>query len=91
MDSAPGFGRTLGVMALYFVLGAPLVAYIWHTLNHLVAGQVIWRELLIAAVAAVLLALVFRLMARSIAALDQARAREIGRNPPPSHGGHPHG
>jgi hypothetical protein len=91
MDSAPGFWRTLGVMALYFVLGSPLVAYIWHALNHVIAGQVVGREVLIATVCAALLAVVLRLMARSIAALDATRAREIGRNPPPSHGGQPHG
>lgn len=91
MDPAPGFWRTLGVMALYFVLGSPLVAYIWHALNHLVAGQLVGRELLIAALCAALLTFLFRLMARSIVSLDAARAREIGRNPPPSHGGQPHG
>jgi hypothetical protein len=90
MQSAPGFWRTLGLMALFFIVGFPLVAYIWHALNHLVAGQVVPRELLIAALCAVLLAGVLRLMARSIVALDAGRAREIGRHPPHSHGGAPH-
>lgn len=90
MQSAPGFWRTLALMALFFIVGFPLVAYIWHALNHLVAGKVVPGELLIAVGCAVLLAVVFRLMARSIVALDAGRAREIGRHPPHSHGGPPH-
>ena len=64
---------------------------IWHALNHLIAGHVVARELLIASVCALLLAGVLRLMARSITALDDARARETGRDHSPSHGGQAHG
>ena len=90
MHSAPGFWRTLALMALFFLAGFPLVAYVWHTLNHLIAGKVYPREVLLGAVCAVLLAAVLRMMASAIQAFDAGRAREIGRNPPPSHGGQPH-
>lgn len=90
MQSAPGFWRTLALMALFFIIGFPLVAYVWHALNHLVAGKVVLREILIAGACGVLLVVVFRLMGRSIVALDAGRAREIGGHPPHSHGGPPH-
>lgn len=89
MEAAPGFWRTLALMALFFLAGFPLVAYVWHTLNHLIAGKVVPRELLLGAVCALLLAALLRLMAGAIQAFDAGRARQIGRNPPPSQGGQP--
>jgi hypothetical protein len=77
-------------MAGFFLLGFPLVAYVWHVLNHVIAGRVYGREVFLGLIAAALLLGILRLMGRAIHRFDAARAAEIGRNPPPSHGGPAH-
>lgn len=90
MHSSPGFWRALGLMAVFFLLGFPLVGYVWHVLNHVIAGRVYGREVVPGLVALAVLGGLLRLMARAIQSFDAKRADEIGRNPPPSHGGPAH-
>ncbi len=42
------FGKVLALMALYVLLGIPLVAYLWETINELLAFDVDPVRLLIA-------------------------------------------
>ncbi len=42
------FGKVLALMALYVLLGIPLVAYLWETINELLAFDVNPVRLLIA-------------------------------------------
>ena len=42
-----GMGRLIAGMALFVVLGIPLVGYLWETLNELLAGHVDGTRLLI--------------------------------------------
>jgi hypothetical protein len=34
----PSMGRLMGIITLYALLGTPLVAFLWETLNRLMAG-----------------------------------------------------
>lgn len=63
--SSPDRGPVLGI-ALFVLLGIPLVAYLWDTLNYLFAGVVQpWRLLGLLPVAA-LFYLLLRTMARAV-------------------------
>ncbi len=53
----------LSILAL-FVVGTPIVAYLWETLNHLLAGHVEPRRLLLAIPVAVLFILLLRVVSR---------------------------
>lgn len=38
-ESEPRIGKLFGLIALYAVLGIPLVAFLWETLNRVIAGN----------------------------------------------------
>lgn len=65
-------------MALFVIIGTPLVAYIWETLNLLVAGHVDLVRLAIALPATALLAGVLVLLSRSISRWEGARRDNAG-------------
>jgi hypothetical protein len=66
-------------IALFVLVGTPLVAYLWETLNRLFAGIVEPLRLLGALPAAVLFYLLLRFMARSIATWQAAGAAPADR------------
>jgi hypothetical protein len=65
--------RLLGPMAVYVLIGAPLLGYVWETLNVLFTGQVDAGRLGLALLAAIVLAVLFRLMKRSVSRWESER------------------
>lgn len=72
--------RLLLPMAVFVVLGTPLVAYIWETLNLLVAGHVNLTRLVILVPAIVLFAGLLILLSRSVANWESERADAAARS-----------
>jgi hypothetical protein len=64
-------------MALFVIVGSPLVAYVWETLNLLVAGRADAGRLLITLPIAALLAGVLMLLARAISRWEGERQENI--------------
>jgi hypothetical protein len=81
--------RLLGPMAVYVLIGAPLVAYVWETLNVLLTGQVDFGRIGLAVLAAIVLAVLFRLMQRSISRWETERVESVAPSRPEPH--HPRG
>lgn len=71
-DRDPGFGRVMGGIGLFTLLGTPCVAYLWETLNLLLAGIVVPMRLLISVPVLVVFALILRWMGRVIQRWDAA-------------------
>jgi hypothetical protein len=38
-DTGPNLGRLIGVIALFALIGIPMVAYLWEVLNRIMAGH----------------------------------------------------
>ena len=64
-------------MALFVIVGTPLLAYVWETLNLLVAGRADAGRLLITLPIAALLAGVLWLLARTISRWEGERKDHI--------------
>lgn len=62
----------LGI-ALFVLLGTPLVAYLWETVNQLLSGIVDPMRLLITVPAALIFYFMLRFMARSVEAWSRER------------------
>ena len=69
-------------MTVYVIIGTPLVAYIWETLNLLVAGRAEVLRLVFTLPAAALLAGVFVLLTRTIAGWEGERKENLGTRQP---------
>jgi hypothetical protein len=67
-------GKSLGVMALYVIIGIPMVAYIWDVLNELLALEFPTGRVLIAIPVAVLLVFYLRFVSRRLRIMFQQRA-----------------
>ena len=63
----PRAGLLAARIALFALVGAPLLAVVWEALNQLLAGHAAARRLLPALVAAAALALLVRALARALA------------------------
>jgi len=61
-----GIAGLFARIALYVLLGTPLVAYVWETLNRLLAGHFDGVRLLITVPVAILLWVLLRAMAGSV-------------------------
>jgi hypothetical protein len=57
-------GRRVVVMMAYLIVGAPIVAYLWETLNEILSGYVDARRLLISLPLLVALIILLVLLAR---------------------------
>jgi hypothetical protein len=57
-------GRRVVVMLAYLIVGAPLVAYLWETLNEILAGDIYAPRLLISLPLLVVLIVLLVLLAR---------------------------
>jgi hypothetical protein len=81
-------GRLIGPIALYVLLGVPLVAYVWEALNVLFTGRVELLRLGIAAIAAIVLVGLFKLMARTVTRWKTERSANVAppRQPPAARG-----
>jgi hypothetical protein len=73
--------RLLLPMAVFILLGTPLVAYIWETLNLLVAGHVDLVRLVILVPAVALLAGLLVLLSRTVANWESERTDAAARSP----------
>jgi len=62
----PGIGKLAAWVLLLFLVGTPLIAYLWEVLNHLLSGRFEPLQLLIALPVGGLLWLVLRMMGRLI-------------------------
>ena len=65
-DSAPHTGAMAARILLQVLLGAPLVGWLWETLNRLLSGHVEPLRLLVAVPAAVLFWLLLRYVGRTV-------------------------
>lgn len=59
-------GRLLAFMALFVIIGVPMVFYIWRFINDLLMGQVVASNTLIALVLLVVFVLYMRIVARQV-------------------------
>lgn len=73
MAQANSTSRLVLGIALFVLIGSPLVGYLWEALNNLLAGHVRPLQLLIAVPAAVLFYLLLRFMGRTVLAWDSGR------------------
>lgn len=78
-NAGPGTGRLAASILGLVLLGTPLAAFLWHTLNHLLSGVVRPIELLLAIPCLLLFAGVLFLIARFV------RSMEAERQERPSH------
>jgi len=70
----PSFPGLVAGIALFVVIGIPLTAYVWETLNQLLAGRVVARaRLLITLPALALLIGLWRVLARTVQRWDADR------------------
>jgi hypothetical protein len=65
------FMKLFGLILGFVLLGTPLAAVVWDTLNQLMAGHVDGRRIGIGAVGIVLLAILLRLLARAVRSWDR--------------------
>jgi hypothetical protein len=63
-DSRIQMLRLIAAILVIVMMGTPLVAYLWETLNQLLAGQVDWTRLAISLPVLALSILLFRVMTR---------------------------
>lgn len=62
--------RIFGLLLLFMLIGFPMVAYLWDTLNALLAGEVHRQRVLISLPLLVVFALYLRLVARLLQRLE---------------------
>ena len=73
----PGFSRSMAMMAAFVIVGVPLVAYLWETLNQFLALNVDTIRLLVAIPVALLIGVVFKILIRTIQKVDS----QVGDSP----------
>jgi hypothetical protein len=64
-DPQPQMGKLIGLIALFTVLGIPLLAFLWETLNRLMAGHFDLVRIGLSVPILVLFAVLLRFMARA--------------------------
>lgn len=60
-------------IALFVILGVPLVAVIWDTLNRVFAGHIDWRWIGATIIAAVLFWVLLKVLARTVTGWEARR------------------
>lgn len=86
-DRSLRLGTLVGGIALFTLLGFPLVAYLWETLNRLLSGEVEGVRLLVTLPVLLLFLALLRWQARAVRRWEGERAAE--RHPPTRHPSHP--
>jgi hypothetical protein len=74
----PSVGKLTAGIFLLVLLGTPLTAYLWHTLNELMHGQIDPLALLIAVPVAVLFILLLRFTWRVVEGWQAEKQQNIG-------------
>jgi ABC-type Fe3+-siderophore transport system permease subunit len=64
-------GATIGFIAIPVVVGIPMVAYLWETLNQLLTGEVSARRIGISIPVFIVFALLLWWLARRVVAFDR--------------------
>ena len=77
--------RLIGSIALFVLVGTPMVAYLWETMNVLLTGRVEPVKLGIAVIVLGIFAGLLMLLSRSIHALEGRRDARSGATPPADH------
>ena len=67
----------MAMMAAFVIVGVPLVAYLWETLNQFLALNVDTIRLLVAIPVALLIGVVFKILIRTIQKVDS----QVGDSP----------
>lgn len=65
-------GKLIGMMALFVLLGFPMVWYLWETLNEVLAGEIHGTRLLVAVPVFLVFLGLLTLVARSVQRWDRA-------------------
>jgi len=68
------------LIAVSVLIGTPIVAVLWETLNELLAGEVNTRHVALAVPAALIAVFLTRLLARTVARLDPRTAATPSRS-----------
>lgn len=71
-------GRLIAVLALFVVVGTPLVAYLWETVNLLLSGNVVATRLLLSIPLLLLFLGMLVLLARTVGRIEAAREERAG-------------
>jgi hypothetical protein len=71
-------GRLIAVIAAFVLAGTPLVAYLWETLNRLLAGHAVAGRIALAVPVALLLAGLLALLARTVRRWEGRRRHRTG-------------
>lgn len=79
--STMSLGRVLAVVAVFALVGTPMVAFLWETLNELMALQVQWWRIAVSIPLLGLLLLWLRVLARTLHRLDGPRVESPHPNP----------
>jgi hypothetical protein len=81
---SPRLGRLITLVAVFALLGTPLVAYLWETTNVLMSGQVRPMQLGVGVVLLAVFIVLLRLLAKRIHAVEGLRDQQPGslREPP---------
>lgn len=74
----PSLGKLTAGIFLLVLLGTPLTAYLWHTLNKLLQGQIDARTLLIAVPVAALFIVLLRFTWRVVERWQAEKQQNIG-------------
>jgi hypothetical protein len=69
-QTGTSFGKLVGIIALFTLLGIPGLAYLWETLNKLVAGVFEPWRLLVSVPVLLVFVVVLWFLARSLSRLD---------------------
>jgi len=65
-----GFGGLMAAMALFVVLGTPLVYVLWSVVNDILTGHIVTTRLLLAVPALIVFIIVLNLLARAVRRWD---------------------
>ena len=73
-DSGLGMGRVLAIMIGFLIVGAPMVFYLWTTINELLAGHWDGSRFLVSLVVLAVFAGLLVFLSRVIHDLDEQKA-----------------
>lgn len=65
-----GFGGLMAAMALFVVVGTPLVYVLWSVVNDILTGHIVTTRLILAVPALILFIIVLNLLARAVRRWD---------------------
>jgi len=73
MEPPPSIGKLAGVLALFVIVGVPVTAYLWETLNQLLTGHIALGRIAASVPIALLFVGLLLLLARALGRLEAVR------------------